>query len=408
MAQVEFDRVSKIYPDGTRAVNDMNLDIRDGEFMVLVGPSGCGKTTALRMVAGLEEISEGVLKIGERVVNHVPSRDRDIAMVFQSYALYPHLSVYENIAFGLRLKKMPKQEIEERVERAAQLLGLTEFLKRKPRALSGGQRQRVAMGRAIVRQPAAFLMDEPLSNLDAKLRVQMRAEIAKLQSDLGVTTVYVTHDQIEAMTMGDRVAVMRKGELQQVDDPQTLYDRPLNLFVGGFIGSPSMNMMDATVEPSNGSLAATIGDQQISLGPETLQNHPALRAYEGKPVIIGIRPEDLEDAALEPDVPADRLLHGRLELREALGSEIMAHFAIKGTHAETDETRELAKDAGAEGTEQAIGVSEDEAIVVGRFGARSRIREGDEVAAVVDTRALHFFDPQSGIGIYDSSKGAEA
>ena len=257
MAQVAFERVSKIYPDGTRAVNDINLGIRDGEFMVLVGPSGCGKTTALRMVAGLEEISEGVLKIGERVVNHVPSRDRDIAMVFQSYALYPHLSVYENIAFGLRLKKMPKSEIEERVERASSLLGLTEYLKRKPRALSGGQRQRVAMGRAIVREPAAFLMDEPLSNLDAKLRVQMRAEIAKLQSDLGVTTIYVTHDQIEAMTMGDRVAVMRKGELQQVDEPQTLYDRPVNLFVGGFIGSPSMNMLDARIESSNGGLAAT-------------------------------------------------------------------------------------------------------------------------------------------------------
>jgi multiple sugar transport system ATP-binding protein len=409
MAQVEFDRVSKIYPDGTRAVNDMNLDIRDGEFMVLVGPSGCGKTTALRMVAGLEEISEGVLRIGERVVNHVPSRDRDIAMVFQSYALYPHLSVYENIAFGLRLKKMPKQEIEERVERAAQLLGLTDFLKRKPRALSGGQRQRVAMGRAIVRQPAAFLMDEPLSNLDAKLRVQMRAEIAKLQSDLGVTTVYVTHDQIEAMTMGDRVAVMRKGELQQVDDPQTLYDRPDNLFVGGFIGSPAMNMLDAVVESSNGGLAAKIGDQHISLGQETVQNRPALRDYVGKKVIIGIRPEDLEDAALESGAPQDRMLHGRLELREALGSEIMAHFAIKGTHAETDETRELAKDAGGEGTEQAIGVSEDEAVVVGRFGARSRIKEGDEISAVVDTRALHFFDTQSGNGIYDSPpKGAEA
>jgi len=409
MAQVEFDRVSKIYPDGTRAVNDMNLDIRDGEFMVLVGPSGCGKTTALRMVAGLEEISEGVLRIGERVVNHVPSRDRDIAMVFQSYALYPHLSVYENIAFGLRLKKMPKQEIEERVERAAQLLGLTDFLKRKPRALSGGQRQRVAMGRAIVRQPAAFLMDEPLSNLDAKLRVQMRAEIAKLQSDLGVTTVYVTHDQVEAMTMGDRVAVMRKGELQQVDDPQTLYDRPDNLFVGGFIGSPSMNMLDAVVESSNGGLAAKIGDQQISLGQETVQSRPALKDYVGKQVIIGIRPEDLEDAALEPGAPQDRMLHGRLELREALGSEIMAHFAIKGTHAETDETRELAKDAGGEGTEQSIGVSEDEAVVVGRFGARSRIKEGDEISAVVDTRALHFFDPQSGNGIYDSPpKGAEA
>jgi multiple sugar transport system ATP-binding protein len=407
MAQVGFERVSKIYPDGTRAVNDINLDIRDGEFMVLVGPSGCGKTTALRMVAGLEEISEGVLRIGERVVNHVPSRDRDIAMVFQSYALYPHLSVYENIAFGLRLKKMSKAEIEQRVERASQLLGLSEYLKRKPRALSGGQRQRVAMGRAIVREPAAFLMDEPLSNLDAKLRVQMRAEIAKLQTDLGVTTIYVTHDQIEAMTMGDRVAVMRKGELQQVDDPQTLYDRPVNLFVGGFIGSPSMNMLDVTVQRSNGSLAAQIGDQSISLGSETLESRPGLRAYEGKRVILGIRPEDLEDAALAPDAPADRRLNGRLELREALGSEIMAHFAIKGAHAETDETRELAKDAGAEGTEQPIGVREDEAVVVGRFGARSRIKQGEEVSAVVDTRALHFFDPETGSGIYDSPKGAD-
>src|SRR5438445_9208292 len=306
MAQVAFERVSKIYPDGTRAVNDINLDVQDGEFMVLVGPSGCGKTTALRMVAGLEEISEGVLKIGDRVVNHVPSRDRDIAMVFQSYALYPHLSVYENIAFGLRLKKMPKDEIETRVARAANILGLTDYLKRKPRALSGGQRQRVAMGRAIVREPAAFLMDEPLSNLDAKLRVQTRAEISKLQSDLGVTTIYVTHDQIEAMTMGTRVAVMRKGELQQVDEPQTLYDRPLNLFVGGFIGSPSMNMLDAMIESSNGGLAATIGNQTISLGPETLENHPGLMGYMGKRVIIGIRPEDLEDAALETGSPADR------------------------------------------------------------------------------------------------------
>jgi multiple sugar transport system ATP-binding protein len=407
MAQVAFERVSKIYPDGTRAVNDINLGIQDGEFMVLVGPSGCGKTTALRMVAGLEEISEGVLKIGDRVVNHVPSRDRDIAMVFQSYALYPHLSVYENIAFGLRLKKMPKQEIDERVARAARILGLTDYLKRKPRALSGGQRQRVAMGRAIVREPAAFLMDEPLSNLDAKLRVQTRAEISKLQSDLGVTTIYVTHDQIEAMTMGTRVAVMRKGELQQVDEPQTLYDRPLNLFVGGFIGSPSMNMLDATIESSNGGLAARVGDQTISLGPEALENHPALQGYVGNQVILGIRPEDLEDAALEPDAPAERLLRGRLELKEALGSEIMAHFAIKGAHAETDETRELAKDAGAEGLSEPIGVREDEAVIVGRFGARSRVTQGDEVSAVVDTRALHFFDPQTGNGIYDSPKGAE-
>jgi multiple sugar transport system ATP-binding protein len=405
MAQVAFEGVSKVYPDGTRAVNDVNLDIRDGEFMVLVGPSGCGKTTALRMVAGLEEISEGVLRIGDRIVNHVPSRDRDIAMVFQSYALYPHLSVYENIAFGLRLKKMDKSEIDQRVQRAANLLGLEELLKRKPRALSGGQRQRVAMGRAIVREPSAFLMDEPLSNLDAKLRVQMRAEIAKLQGDLGVTTVYVTHDQIEAMTMGDRVAVMRKGELQQVDEPQTLYDRPLNLFVGGFIGSPAMNMLDATIEASNGDLRARIGQQSVDLGAETLRNRPALESYVGKPVIIGIRPEDLEDAALETDAPAGRTLAGRMELREALGSEIMAHFAIKAAHAETDEMRELAQDAGAPDTTPKIGVHEDEAVVVGRFGARSRVKEGGEVRAVVDTRALHFFDPESGNGIYDSPKG---
>jgi multiple sugar transport system ATP-binding protein len=407
MARVALDRVSKIYPDGTRAVNEMSLDVRDGEFMVLVGPSGCGKTTALRMVAGLEDISEGVLTIGDRVVNHVPSRDRDIAMVFQSYALYPHLSVYENIAFGLRLRKMSKEEIDERVQRAAKTLGLEEYLKRKPRALSGGQRQRVAMGRAIVRQPAAFLMDEPLSNLDAKLRVQTRAEIAKLQSDLGVTTIYVTHDQIEAMTMGDRVAVMRKGELQQVDDPQTLYDRPVNLFVGGFIGSPAMNMLDATIEQSNGDWRARIGKQEVSLGAETLEHRPALRGYAGKQVIIGIRPEDLEDAALVTDAAPGRTLQGRLELREALGSEVMAHFAIEAAHAESDEMRELAEDVGG-GEGPAIGAKENEAVIVGRFGARSRVSEGEAMAAVVDTRALHFFDPATGIGIYDSTKGAQA
>jgi multiple sugar transport system ATP-binding protein len=294
------------------------------------------------------------------------------------------------------------------VKEAARVLDLEPFLKRKPRALSGGQRQRVAMGRAIVRQPQAFLMDEPLSNLDAKLRVQMRAEVSGLQRDLGVTTIYVTHDQVEAMTMGDRVAVMRKGELQQVADPQTLYDQPVNLFVGGFIGSPAMNMLDATIEQSNGDLRANIGKQSITLGAETLTQRPALRGYVDKPVIIGIRPEDLEDAALEPGAHDGHLLRGRLELREALGSEIMAHFAIKGAHAETDETRELAKDAGAEGTEPQIGVGEDEAIVVGRFGARSKVKQGDNVSAVVDTRALHFFDPETGNGIYDSAKGAEA
>src|SRR5438067_7634791 len=288
MAQVAFERVSKIYPDGTRAVNDINLDIRDGEFMVLVGPSGCGKTTALRMVAGLEDISEGVLRIGERVVNHVPSRDRDIAMVFQSYALYPHLSVYDNIAFGLRVKKVPKEEIDRRVQEAARILDLEPFLKRKPRALSGEQRQRVAMGRAIVRQPQAFLMDEPLSNLDAKLRVQMRAEIARLQHDLGVTTIYVTHDQVEAMTMGDRVAVMRKGELQQVAEPQTLYDRPVNLFVGGFIGSPAMNMLETTIESRNGGLVAKVGSQTIDLDEATMRSRPGLAAYAGRPVVLGI------------------------------------------------------------------------------------------------------------------------
>jgi multiple sugar transport system ATP-binding protein len=407
VAEVTFDRVSKVYPDGTRAVNEVSLDIVDGEFMVLVGPSGCGKTTALRMVAGLENISEGVLRIGERVVNHVPSRDRDIAMVFQSYALYPHLSVFENIAFGLRLRKgMSKSEVNERVNRAAKMLGLDELLKRKPRALSGGQRQRVAMGRAIVREPQAFLMDEPLSNLDAKLRVQTRAEIAKLQSDLGVTTIYVTHDQIEAMTMGTRVAVMRKGELQQVDDPQTLYDRPVNLFVGGFIGSPAMNMLRATID-QNGSYRAVVGDQTIALGEETIALRPGLKAYAGKPVILGIRPEDLEDAALVSGAPADRILSGRLELREALGSEIMAHFAITAEEAETDETRELAHDVGA-GDGDAMGVAEHEAVIVGRFGARSRVNKGDAIRAVVDTRALHFFDPQTGLGIYEEPPGKGA
>jgi multiple sugar transport system ATP-binding protein len=406
---VTFDGVSKIYADGTKAVYDMDLEIRDGEFMVLVGPSGCGKTTALRMVAGLEDISEGVLKIGDKVVNHVPSRDRDIAMVFQSYALYPHLSVYENIAFGLKLKKTPKAEVAKRVEDAARVLGLEPYLKRKPRALSGGQRQRVAMGRAIVRQPEAFLMDEPLSNLDAKLRVQMRAEISKLQSDLGVTTVYVTHDQVEAMTMGDRVAVMRKGELQQVDEPQVLYDRPKNLFVGGFIGSPAMNMLSATIERANGGLAAKAGKLSVALGEETLSARPALKDYEGKKVVLGIRPEDLDDANLATDTPQDQRLSGTVELLEALGSEIMAHFSVEAEAAETEETRELDADKGdAEGD---IGVSapEGKTVLVARFGARSKAKQGEPVEVAVDTRALHFFDPETGLGIYDEKeKGAGA
>jgi multiple sugar transport system ATP-binding protein len=401
MAGVTFDGVSKIYADGTRAVNQLELEVQDSEFMVLVGPSGCGKSTALRMVAGLEDISEGVLRIGERVVNHVPPRDRDIAMVFQSYALYPHLSVYDNIAFGLKLQKMPKAQVRERVQRAAKLLGLEEHLDRKPRALSGGQRQRVAMGRAIVREPNAFLMDEPLSNLDAKLRVQMRAEISQLQGDLGTTTIYVTHDQTEAMTMGDRVAVMRKGELQQVAPPQELYDRPVNLFVGGFIGSPAMNVIEAKLEREGNDLIAHLGGNRLKLGDETTSARAGLKAYEGRTVILGIRPEDLEDGALEEAGDHQRL-QGKVALTEALGAEIMVHFKVDARPALTEDVRELAKDAG---TEDLAELGDDSgATMVGRFGARSRVRPGDPVEVAVDTRALHFFDPDTGLGIYDGDE----
>ena len=408
MAGVTFADVSKIYPDGTRAVNELNLGIEDGEFMVLVGPSGCGKTTALRMVAGLEEISEGQLKIGDRVVNHVPSRDRDIAMVFQSYALYPHLTVYDNIAFSLKLKKMDKKEIDRRVHEAAQLLGLEPYLDRKPRALSGGQRQRVAMGRAIVREPAAFLMDEPLSNLDAKLRVQTRAEIKKLQDDLGTTTIYVTHDQVEAMTMGDRVAVMRKGELQQVDAPQELYDRPVNLFVGGFIGSPAMNLVEAKLERAERRLAAVAGSQT-----DRARRGDALRAA---------RPEDLRGTRRHPRHPPGGsrgrgarargrgpAIEGEVELTEALGSEIMVHFSIDAPPAITDEVRELAGGrrhhrASARRPRRRAART----IMVGRFGAAlARPPRASTIEVAVDTRALHFFDPETGLGIYDGTEREE-
>jgi len=402
---VAFERISKVYPDGTRAVSGLDIDVQDGEFMVFVGPSGCGKTTALRMVAGLEEISEGVLRIGDRVVNYVPSRDRDIAMVFQSYALYPHLSVHENIAFGLRLKRVPKDEIERRVGEAARILDLAPFLDRKPRALSGGQRQRVAMGRAIVRQPQVFLMDEPLSNLDAKLRVQMRAEIADLQQNLGVTTIYVTHDQVEAMTMGDRVAVMRRGELQQVASPQELYDSPVNLFVAGFIGSPAMNMLTATLERDGDDVTAKLGATDLRLDPELVAARPALANYVGREVIMGIRPEDLEDAAQTHETPADRRLPATVRLREALGSELIVHLGVAAHPAVTDETRELAHDVGVASPKE----GGPEAKVVGRFSARSRVTEGDRVDVAVDTRFLHFFDPQTGLGIQDeAAKGALA
>jgi multiple sugar transport system ATP-binding protein len=400
LAGVAFSDVGKVYPDGTRAVSGMDLEIAEGEFMVLVGPSGCGKTTALRMVAGLEEISEGTVQIGDRVVNHVPARDRDIAMVFQSYALYPHLTVYENIAFGLRLRNTPKEEIDKRVREAARVLGLEEFLDRKPRALSGGQRQRVAMGRAIVREPQAYLMDEPLSNLDAKLRVHMRAEIASLQDSLGVTTIYVTHDQVEAMTMGDRVAVMRKGELQQVAPPQELYERPVNLFVGGFIGSPAMNMVEATIERRNGSLVAVVGSQTLALGEEVTKAHPAVEKYVGREVVLGIRPESLEDASLAPDISEDRHIKGVLVLREPLGSEIIAHFEVDAPPALTEDVRELARDVGHEGTVQAPAEGDTKATLVGRFGPRSRVRSGDIIDVAVDTSGIHLFDLETSEGIY--------
>jgi multiple sugar transport system ATP-binding protein len=401
---VTFEGVGKVYADGTRAVSGMDLEIRDSEFMVLVGPSGCGKTTALRMVAGLETISEGVVRIGERVVNHVPARDRDIAMVFQSYALYPHLTVFDNIAFGLRLRKAPKAEIDQRVREAAHILGLTEFLERKPRALSGGQRQRVAMGRAIVRQPQAYLMDEPLSNLDAKLRVHMRAEIASLQNELGVTTVYVTHDQVEAMTMGDRVAVMRKGELQQVAPPQELYERPVNLFVGGFIGSPAMNLAEATIVRDDGRLYVEIGEHSLALSDELLAFRPKLGSYEGKRLVVGIRPENLDDAALVPDAPEEQRLRGVVVLREPLGSEIVAHFTVNAPPALTEDVRELARDVGQETTVKApVSDGEHETVMVGRFGPRSRIKSGDTVDVAVETGALHFFDLDSGLGIYGNT-----
>jgi multiple sugar transport system ATP-binding protein len=395
MASVTFEGVSKSYGDGLRAVDRLDLGIVDGEFMVLVGPSGCGKTTALRMVAGLEDITDGVVRIGDRVVNDLTPKRRDIAMVFQSYALYPHLSVRDNIAFPLKIAKVPKTEILSRVDEAARILDLEPYLKRKPRSLSGGQRQRVAMGRAIVRQPAVFLMDEPLSNLDAKLRVQMRADIKKIQGNLGVTAIYVTHDQVEAMTMGDRVAVMRKGELQQVAPPQELYDRPVNLFVAGFIGSPAMNMLEARIERRDGGVAAVLGDARLDL-----DGHSGLAAYEGRSVVLGIRPEDLEDAAIAGRDGRARL-RGRVEVREALGSEVLVHFTVAARQAVTEDMRELAEDVGDDRVvgQLAGGEQPSSATLVGRFSPRTGVVEGDAVVVSVDQRALHFFDPQTGLAI---------
>ncbi len=396
MAEIVFQDVWKVFADGTEAVRALDLSVGDGEFVVLVGPSGCGKTTALRMVAGLEEISKGEISIGDRVVNDIPPKERDIAMVFQNYALYPHMSVFDNMAFGLKLQSVPKQEIDQRVREAAHILGLTDLLNRKPKALSGGQRQRVAMGRAIVRHPQAFLMDEPLSNLDAKLRVQMRAEIARIQYELGVTTLYVTHDQTEAMTMGDRVAVIRKGQLQQVDTPQSLYEHPVNLFVAGFIGSPAMNLFEATLARAGDRLVARARDLHLPVPDELLRERPALDQYVDRTVVLGIRPEDMEDASLVSDAPAERRIAATIDLREALGSDVVVHFAVDARPALTEDVKELAADREALNRIE----SSERTNVVARLNPRTHARKGDPLDLVVDTTRLHFFDPETGFGIY--------
>jgi multiple sugar transport system ATP-binding protein len=389
VAAIEFRGVSKVYPDGTRAVDSLDLTINEGEFMVLVGPSGCGKTTALRMVAGLEEISEGALLIGGKVVNDVSPKERDIAMVFQNYALYPHMTVAANLGFGLKLRKLSRDEVQRRVHRAAATLGLEQYLHRKPGQLSGGQRQRVAMGRAIVREPHAYLMDEPLSNLDAKLRVQVRAEIQKLQRTLGVTTIYVTHDQTEAMTMGDRIAVMSEGALQQVDTPEQVYRRPANRFVAGFIGSPAMNLVNARLTRTNGNLTVRFGEHSLEIDGEVIAGRPALLAYEGKDVILGIRPEDLEDAAFAPGADNEHTIVTVASLRETLGSEVLVHVPLAEPAQHETDAGELIEPLG-----------DASSIFVARIHPETTVREGDPLTLVVDTRRLHFFEPESGLAIY--------
>ena len=394
MAEIAYDSVSKVYPDGTQAVHDLDLEVEDGELMVLVGPSGCGKTTALRMLAGLEEISDGEIRIGDRIVNDLPPKDRDIAMVFQSYALYPHMTVYDNLAFGLKLRSCRRRD-----------RGARRASREDPRdrgvpqaqaaALSGGQRQRVAMGRAIVREPQAFLMDEPLSNLDAKLRVQMRAEIHQLQRRLGVTTIYVTHDQIEAMTMGDRVAVMKPAPAAG-RDAAGLYDNRRNEFVAGFIGSPSINLVEARLEQQDGKLEVTFGDHRLTVDDQVVRNRSGLANFVGKDVILGIRPEDFEDASLDSDAPADRRLRVVCDLTEPLGSEVLVHFA---TGAERIMSSATAADAG-EDADVSFGSDTEDAgastRLVARVSPRSRIAEGSEIELAVDTTRLYFFDPETG------------
>jgi multiple sugar transport system ATP-binding protein len=390
MAEIVFDEVSKIYDDGTLAVDEFDLTIGDGELMVFVGPSGCGKTTALRMLAGLEEISEGTISIGDRVVNDLTPKERDVAMVFQNYALYPHMTVEDNLAFGLKFRKLPKAEITQKVRDAATILQIEEYLDKKPKALSGGQRQRVAMGRAIVRDPQAFLMDEPLSNLDAKLRVQMRGEIHDLQRRLGVTTVYVTHDQTEAMTLGDRVAVMQGGRLQQVATPQGLYERPLNEFVAGFIGSPSINMIEAELAAANGNLSVTFGEHTLTVDETLARSHPDLSGYVGRTILLGIRPEDFDDANLERDAPEDRRIATTCDYTEPLGAEVLVYFTVSATGVVTGaETDDPALSASG------VGATVDGARLVARVDPKTKIAEGSRIELAVDTGRLYFFDPET-------------
>ncbi|MFN8223241.1 MAG: sn-glycerol-3-phosphate ABC transporter ATP-binding protein UgpC [Gaiellales bacterium] len=391
MAEVVYTDVDKVYDGGVHAVQDLSLDIADGEFLVLVGPSGCGKTTALRMLAGLETISDGTISIGDRVVNDVSSKERDIAMVFQSYALYPHLSVADNIAFGLQLRKMPKDVIAKRVDWAAKLLDLTPYLKRKPKELSGGQRQRVAMGRAIVREPQVFLMDEPLSNLDARLRVQMRAEIANLQKDLGTTTIYVTHDQVEAMTMGDRVAVMSMGLLQQIDEPQRLYDEPGNLFVASFIGTPPMSLLEADVTADGTALS--LAGATVPLSGAALRRYPAVRAHAGGGIVVGVRPEDVHPASERPSLPK---LDARLELVEALGSGQMAYFAVDAVAVRGAVS---AHHGATPADEEDAGLSGTKANLTGHFPPRLPLKLGETVPVALDTDNMHFFDRETGVAL---------
>jgi len=402
VAGIVLEEVTKRYGDGTLAVHDLSLEIEDAEFMVFVGPSGCGKTTALRMIAGLETISEGKLKIGDNVVNDMQPKDRDIAMVFQNYALYPHMTVRDNMAFGLKLAKTDKAEIDKRVKEAASVLGLDEYLDKKPRALSGGQRQRVAMGRAIVRKPRAFLMDEPLSNLDAKLRVQMRSEIARIQKDLSVTTVYVTHDQIEAMTMGDRVTVIKKGELQQVGTPTELFEHPNNLFVAGFIGSPSMNFASSTVSEDGGGLVVKLGEQTLKIDEKDVASRPALKSYVGKDVVLGIRPQDFEDPEYARESGEGTRLKANIDLIEAVGTETMVHFKVDAPLAVTEDMKELAADVGGDEIAQLERkAKEGQNDFTAVLDPRSKLRKNEDIELSVDTARLHFFDPETSQGIYE-------